>query len=280
MVNFASSQFCKRCNLSLGQFQASVQSNETQLIVNDTAFRQITPPRGFAENNNDTYSYSSSADHRAYQSNEWSLPHFPQEERQQYYDRQAYTEQQFSPPPQFNQSHQSQGFSNSYGYMSEPMIRRFGNDIALHKNGNLPSFCVKCGKSIASQFDGLMVAEKFRWHNPLVYIALISPLIYLILALALSQRFTVNTPLCHQHFNERQKTKNFMIGGAVLLIPLIIISGSWGYAGFAFLLFFAGLIGLPLMHTYLYKSLTIKSVEGNYYHLKGASPDFLSRVPY
>ena len=46
----------------------------------------------------------------------------------------------------------------------------------------------------------------------------------------------------------------------------------------AFLIFFMAIIALPLIYEYAYKPLRAKNIEGNYYHLGGASQEFLNHT--
>lgn len=292
MVNFISAQYCKRCDTPIEQKSAA--DNETRFIVNnDTSFRPAAPRQNQAQF--DQFSQPSFSN-QSMENTGWQLPRFPVDGNDDYYNRESYGQQyqtqnpppdsyQYQSEPNFRQqsAHNFHQYQNqaptNYGFSNEPLIRRFGNDIALHQNGNLPSNCVKCGVPVSAA-NGVMVTEKFRWHNPLVYIALISPLIYLILALALSKRFKVNVPLCHLHNKSRKDTGNFLTFGGLGLFVVMMIAGFNDFGGFALLPFLFGLIALPITYTYFYKALRVKGVEGNYYHLSGASDEYLRNIPY
>ena len=279
LVNFNTTQYCKRCNLALSSDSAGNQAKETR-ILNDsynTGIRSTVPPPNNYQSNgyqNEPQSYKQSYQPNQYQSqsnhqqppaNDWTLPQFPKGQR----------------PPNYNQQYQPrQHQSYNQFAVHEPEIRRFGSEIALHKNANLPCYCVKCGKHIFSLLEGDYVSQKFRWHNPLVYIALISPLIYLILALCLSKTFTVNVPLCSEHLQKRENAKYSLLGGGLAAFGLIVMCSVFDFVGLAFLIFFAAIIALPLVFEYSYKPLRAKNIEGNYYHLGGASPEFLNTIPY
>jgi hypothetical protein len=62
-----------------------------------------------------------------------------------------------------------------------------------------PSICIRCGRPA----DGKPVSKNYYWHHPAVYIALLSPIIYIILALALRKNMKVTVPLCAQHAQRR-----------------------------------------------------------------------------
>jgi hypothetical protein len=64
----------------------------------------------------------------------------------------------------------------------------------------LPPPCVKCG----SPADGKPVKKTFFWHSPMLYlIILLSPLIYVIVALIVRKGMRVRVPFCMQHAQRR-----------------------------------------------------------------------------
>lgn len=295
MTNFATAQFCKRCNQDLSQASAIPVQNQTQVFnpANNTHFRQQPPVRqtppvnnaGYYQNNQPPNYYQGDAGQnyqqpyqqnyrQGYQNNQnyqqpygqpndWSLPQFPKGQR----------------PPRYN-SYQNPYQNNNYYRTSEIAFRRIGNEVQLHKNSTLPEVCVRCGKTLTSYSGGAYVAQKLRWHHPAVYAAIVSPLIYLILAACLSERFTVDVPLCQEHMEKRDSAKTMSIIGGLLWAFLIFISFYAGAVGFGFLVFFVGLILLVLNHEYGYKPLRVKKIDGSYYHLAGASQEFLNTLPH
>jgi len=153
-----------------------------------------------------------------------------------------------------------------------------GSEVWLHKNSTLPEICVKCGGSIA--FGGSYVREKFRWHHPAVYAALISPLIYLILAACLSENIRINSPLCGEHVTKRDKMFTGLFVGGMLATLFICLSAFFGAYGLAVLIFLVALIVISINIEYNYKAFRRARVEGSYYYLKGASDEFLNQLPY
>jgi hypothetical protein len=274
LVNFATSQFCKRCNLDLAQVPVQNGANETRIVSNsyNTSARPTVP----LQNSFQAEPFQQAPKPRQYQpqlsyqqqrqeQNAWSLPQFPSGER----------------PPTYNQQSYQRPYQplNNYS-IHEPTLRRFGDEISLHSSANLPCYCVKCGKHLASPLDGEYIAQKFRWHNPLVYIALISPIIYIILALCLSKRMTVNVPLCTDHLKSREDTKHLLLGGGLVSFILIILCGIFDAGGLSFLVFLIAIFAIPIIHEYSYKPLRASNIEGNHCQLTGASKEFLSKIPY
>ena len=153
-------------------------------------------------------------------------------------------------------------------------------ELVVHRYGtSLPDVCVKCGGQIGGYAGGAYISQKYRWHNPLVYIALISPLIYCILAAALSQRVQVEIPLCGKHLAERRSTGKALVSGGAGAILAIIFFGSFGYVGFSIMLALAAFVGIVLGYEYAYKPLQISKIENDYIYLKNADNQYLSRLP-
>ena len=89
------------------------------------------------------------------------------------------------------------------GYRAAPLgamragegVWREGDQLAMHKSGVLPDCCVRC----AAPTNGRRLRQTLHWHHPAVYIAVFSPLIYIILALALRKSAVVDVGLCERH---------------------------------------------------------------------------------
>ncbi len=100
---------------------------------------------------------------------------------------------------------------------------RNGDKLVVPNGAPLPGYCVKCGEPVT----GELVRKKFQWHNPwLVLLVLISPIVYLIVALIVVKRAELLVPMCPEHI---QRRKNLLIATWVLLlgfIPAGIFVGS------------------------------------------------------
>jgi len=151
--------------------------------------------------------------------------------------------------------------------------------LIVHKFSALPAFCVKCNDDLLYA-GGEYVKQKYRWHHPAVYAAAISPLIYLILAAALSKRATLELPLCSKHLDSRKTTGQFLIGGGVLSAVAVFLLMSAGSIGIGVLLFFVALIGITMIYEYSYKPLQASKIEDDYVYLKGVDKAFLNRIGY
>lgn len=159
-------------------------------------------------------------------------------------------------------------------------IYRQGPELIVHKFSGMPPYCVKCNADVSEYAGGAFVRQKFRWHHPAVYAAAVSPLIYVILAAALSKHATLELPLCRTHLDSRKTTGQVLIGGGVLSAVAIFLLGSGGSIGLAVLLFFVALFGISLIYEYSYKPLRASKIEDDYVYLKKVNGGYLNRIGY
>lgn len=152
-----------------------------------------------------------------------------------------------------------------------------GDTLVISSDSVLPSFCVKCGNPPADP----RVRLTFSWHHPGYYILLISPIIYVIVALIARKRVKVAIPLCQPHKSIRKK--RLWIAAVLLLgcIPVPAMFASYvsneaadNLAVFLGLgMFIAGLCFLAFA-----SPLRPTSIDSSSAHLKGACPEFLARI--
>ena len=63
----------------------------------------------------------------------------------------------------------------------------------------LPPLCIRCG----APADGKPVEKTLYWHHPALYVALLSPIIYVILAMVIRKGIRVRVSLCAHHAQRR-----------------------------------------------------------------------------
>jgi hypothetical protein len=147
----------------------------------------------------------------------------------------------------------------------------------MSPNSVLPPFCVKCGNPAADPW----VKVTFSWHHPGYYFFLISPIIYVIVALIARKTLKVAIPLCQPHKAIR---KNRLWIAAVLLlgcVPLPAIFASYVNNEAADSL--AVILGLGMFIVGLFflvftSPLRPTSISSSSTHLKGACPEFLAKI--
>jgi hypothetical protein len=151
-----------------------------------------------------------------------------------------------------------------------------GEELRVPQGATLPNFCVKCGAPGTKQLD-----KNFFWHNRLLFLLiLISPIIYIIVALIVRKKMHLVVPLCDQHFAARKR--NIWIGVAMLVVwlPLGIagsmIGGDIEPAGWLLgaVLFVAGVIVISMSAAVLRPTY----IDPAYGKFSGASAQFRSRI--
>jgi hypothetical protein len=272
LVNFATDEVCKRCQNSLTNLVFSSEGNTLNININ------------FPQNAKPTAPYAAEVTAQLQEDQptdgEYQLPQFaPNTFQPQFNQTPA-----FYPPNQngfYNQAMSNQqNYRQNFPNQQSHGAWKSNQYLVMHKNGMLPDRCVKCNDTVISIRNGHNVRQKFRWHNPLVYIALISPLIYVILASVLSQTVYVDLPLCSRHIEERNSVKNYLIGGGIFGFLAVFFFGYFGAVGMAFFLAFVSIVGLVLVNEYMYKPLKINKIENEYIYLQGADKSFLESLPY
>lgn len=154
-----------------------------------------------------------------------------------------------------------------------------GNLMIASHDAVLPPYCVKCGRPA----DPNSFSKKFSWHPQWVYIfVLLALLLYVILALAISKRMTLQLPLCARHL---EKYKALRSAAAILLlgcIPEMIVAGEYlpeSYTGYGIaagvLALIAGLVCLIMFGAILRPTF----IDRNYGYFSNASPAFLQYLP-
>ena len=281
LVNFAAEPFCKRCKNDLQNTNFSADTNSVNINI---TFPSTVQPRINAQPNNQPFTPQFS------QPPQFNQP--PQSSENGYSSE--YQLQNQTGFQQWQQNNQPLNQPSNMPLMNAPVypppgyalmnnsqtVWRRGGELLVHRYAaHLPDACVKCGEQIGGYSGGAYISQKYRWHNPLVYIALISPLIYCILASVLSQRVQVEIPLCGKHLADRKSTGKALLSGGIGAMIAIFFFGSFGYVGFSVFIALAAFVGLILGYEYAYKPLQISKIENDYIHLKNADNNYLSRLP-
>jgi len=152
-----------------------------------------------------------------------------------------------------------------------------GDTLVISSNSVLPPFCVKCGNPPIDPW----VRLTFSWHHPGYYILLISPIIYVIVALIARKRIKVAIPLCQPHKSIR---KNRLWTAAVLLlgcipVPAMFASYVSNEAADTLAVFLGlGMFIVGLCFLAFASPLRPTSIDSSSAHLKGACPAFLAKI--
>ena len=160
---------------------------------------------------------------------------------------------------------------------------RQGNQLVAYRHWSLPPFCLRTNGPAETS-----VRRTVYWLHPAVYIALISPLIFVILALVLRKRMILDLPLS-QAFREQHKRKllvsSLFTAGGLLVTALGVVlavnlDADAGPAIFVFILvgFLAILIGSIWLNR-VYNIITASKIDGDYAWIKGVDSGYLERLP-
>lgn len=157
---------------------------------------------------------------------------------------------------------------------------RDGNLLVLHKLAPLPEICV-----VSNEPTTLRIRRKLQWHHPLLVLTVfIGVPVYIILALILTKRATIQLPLTEEWIARRQRRMIFawvtgllfvglIVGGIALAIQMddpsylfLMVLGIVG--GLAALIGGQATVGL----------VAPKRMTDDYIWLKGIHPDYLNRL--
>jgi hypothetical protein len=105
-------------------------------------------------------------------------------------------------------------FPDSESLLLSPRPYAVGRKLVVPRDSVLPGQCVKCTNSPVEPW----LRKTFSWHHPAIYILIISPILYVIVALIVRKRVKLAVPLCEPHRSIRRKR---LWTAAVLLLGCI-----------------------------------------------------------
>jgi hypothetical protein len=157
---------------------------------------------------------------------------------------------------------------------------RQGKLLVMHKLAPLPDICLKSNLPATGRLK-----RKLQWHHPAISITILAGLlVYVILALILTKRATIQIPLTDEWFAIRLRRILFAWGLGLVSIVLLVAGIAFVDQGeatvpaiaimLAGVLFLAGLI----YGQYAPALVSPKRMTDDYIWLKGVHPDFLDRL--
>jgi hypothetical protein len=146
--------------------------------------------------------------------------------------------------------------------------------LVMSKTAHLPARCIKC-----NQPTQLRLKRKLTWHHPAIYILLVvATLIYLIVAMVVRKKATVEVGLCEAHLQRRKR--NVFIAWAlgllgVLCFVLAIAANDGTPALLGLLLLFGALIfGIIAARV----AIPVK-IDDRFVWLRGINKEYLDLLP-
>lgn len=133
---------------------------------------------------------------------------------------------QGGPPPGFQNPSVAATRRVEFLNSADETVRRLPRSgrFVVSRDTILPPQCVKCGNPATEPW----LRKTFYWHHPGFYVLLISPLIYVIVALIVNKKVALWVPLCGAH--KKMRSALLWTAGILLVgcIPLPVALGSNG----------------------------------------------------
>jgi len=157
---------------------------------------------------------------------------------------------------------------------------RDGHLLVMHKLAPLPEICV-----VSNEPTTLRIRRKLQWHHPLLVLTVfIGVPIYIILALILTKRATIQLPLTEEWIARRQRRMIFAWAAGLLCVGLsvggIVMAIQMDDPSYLFLLVLGIVGGLAALigGVAAVGLVAPKRMTDDYIWLKGIHPDFLDRL--
>jgi sugar phosphate permease len=176
-----------------------------------------------------------------------------------------------------------QGFVLEDGYVLPPPpslglpgagIWRDRATLVMTKEAQLPDRCVKC-----NVLTNRRLRRKFAWHHPAIYLLLlVAWFVYLIVAMIVRKRATIDLGLCDEHSTKRRTyiwtSWLLALGGVAGFVLAILVSdGTPVLVGILLLLtaivfaFITTRVGYP------------SKIDDRFVWLKGINAEYLNQLP-
>ncbi len=161
-------------------------------------------------------------------------------------------------------------------------VWRDGSQLVMCKDADLPARCVKTNEP-----TDRTLRRRLTWHNPLIYILILSPLIYIIVALIVQKTANIYVGLSPAGFRSRRwgiaiGWLSFLLG-TVLFVVGVANSDSnrnsdnhWWIASLVGL--FGGLIGI-IVGVIKSRVVSATKITDSHVWLQGIHADYLATLP-
>lgn len=159
-------------------------------------------------------------------------------------------------------------------------IWRQGNVLVMHKNAPLPDICLKSNEPATRRLK-----RKLQWHHPAIsFTILAGVLVYVILAMILTKRATIQMAMTEAWFAKR--FQRLLIAWGIALLAVLLFFGSFLLIELADGVIFACLIftsvvmliAAPIYGQIACRMVAPKRMTDQYLWLKGVHPEFLNRL--
>jgi hypothetical protein len=138
----------------------------------------------------------------------------------------------------------------------------------------LPGRCVKC-----NAYTDERLKRKLTWHHPALYLLIFaSLLIYVIVAMIVRKRATVDVGLCPKHLAARKRNLAITWALGLLSVGGFVLAGmledfTFAFAGIA-LIFVTAIYGVVMVRV-----VAPSKIDDQLVWLKGVNADYLQEFP-
>jgi hypothetical protein len=162
------------------------------------------------------------------------------------------------------------------GQLGSSAVWRDGKKVVARDGARFPARCVKCNGPAAEP----PLKRKLYWHNPLIYLLVfLHFLIYIIVAVIVRKRASVELYLCPEHLKRRK----YFILATWLAVVIGLGVGIWGIAIHSLPLGAAGflllIIGAPVIGILGAQPARTVRIKNKTVWMAGAGKDFVASLP-
>jgi hypothetical protein len=152
-----------------------------------------------------------------------------------------------------------------------------GNRFVVPRDAVLPPRCVKCGNLPADPW----LTKTFSWHSPGLYVLLVSPILFLIVALIVQKKIKLSVPLCATHKSIRKKrlwlSAILLLGCIPIPVALATYVGNDEAAALSVFLGLGMFLAGAAFHGYA-SPIRPAHIGSGSAEFKGACKDFLANL--
>jgi len=151
-----------------------------------------------------------------------------------------------------------------------------GSRLVIRKGAELPDRCLKCNLPA----EGYRLKRTLSWHRPGWFLlVLISPIIYIIVALCVRWTAKVSAPFCPRHRSMRRRAIALGWLGSLAGIGLVILGASSPDYAIVIVVGVCLFLGSLIFGVIASQLVVPKKIDENFVWLKKVSPVFLATVP-
>lgn len=152
--------------------------------------------------------------------------------------------------------------------------------LVMHRNAPLPDICLK-----SNQPAKWRIRRNLQWHHPALTLSILAGvLVYLILAMCLTKRATIQLPLSEEWYQLRRRRIIFAwaagLAGLAVFGSGFLLALEPGRGGFVWLLIvgLVVIVGALIYGQYATALVRPQKITDQYIWLNGVHPDFLDRL--